>query len=198
MNPNVTIGSKIKALRTAKQYTLKQVSEESGLSVGFLSQVERGISSVAIDSLAKIAACLEVSLSSFFENESVQDPDPIVHGFDQHFIQVSDQIIQATLSRNVMKYSFLPRIFQLLPFADFSDSDVEMYTHEGEEFLYVLEGVVTVFIDGRKYTLYPNDSIQINSTLPHNWVNGTNKSCKMLYLNFPNPFIANSAPEFMP
>ena len=53
MDHNVTIGAKVKAFRTAKKYTLKQLSEESGLSIGFLSQLERGLSSIAIDSLAK-------------------------------------------------------------------------------------------------------------------------------------------------
>ena len=66
MNHNITIGSKIKTLRIRKKYTLKQLSAESGLSTGFLSQLERGVSSIAIDSLAKIAEILGVSLSSFF------------------------------------------------------------------------------------------------------------------------------------
>ena len=43
MDHNVTIGAKVKAFRTAKKYTLKQLSEESGLSIGFLSQLERGL-----------------------------------------------------------------------------------------------------------------------------------------------------------
>ena len=64
MDHNVTIGAKVKAFRTAKKYTLKQLSEESGLSIGFLSQLERGLSSIAIDSLAKLAAILGVSLRS--------------------------------------------------------------------------------------------------------------------------------------
>ena len=43
MDHNVTIGAKVKAFRTAKKYTLKQLSEESGLSIGFLSQLERAL-----------------------------------------------------------------------------------------------------------------------------------------------------------
>ena len=70
MDHNVTIGAKVKAFRTAKKYTLKQLSEESGLSIGFLSQLERGLSSIAIDSLAKLATILGVSLSSFFDSSA--------------------------------------------------------------------------------------------------------------------------------
>ena len=68
MDHNITIGAKVKAFRTAKKYTLKQLSEESGLSIGFLSQLERGLSSIAIDSLAKLADILGVSLSAFFDS----------------------------------------------------------------------------------------------------------------------------------
>ena len=73
MDHNVTIGAKVKAFRTAKKYTLKQLSEESGLSIGFLSQLERGLSSIAIDSLAKLATILGVSLSSFFDSSADQE-----------------------------------------------------------------------------------------------------------------------------
>ena len=59
MDHNQTIGAKIKTLRTDKHYTLKTLSDKTGLSVGFLSQAERGLSSIAVDSLAKVAACLD-------------------------------------------------------------------------------------------------------------------------------------------
>ena len=55
MNYNTTIGLKIKELRNSKKFTLKYLSEETNLSIGFLSQLERGMTSVAIDTLAKIA-----------------------------------------------------------------------------------------------------------------------------------------------
>ena len=64
MDTNTIIGLRIKALRTEKKYTLKYLSEQTGLSIGFLSQFERGLTSIAIDSLEKIAQVLEVELSS--------------------------------------------------------------------------------------------------------------------------------------
>ena len=84
MDHNVTIGAKVKAFRTAKKYTLKQLSEESGLSIGFLSQLERGLSSIAIDSLAKLATILGVSLSSFFDSSADQEKSPVSRSFAMH------------------------------------------------------------------------------------------------------------------
>lgn len=188
MDHNLTIGSKIKALRINKKYTLKQLSEATGLSVGFLSQIERGISSIAIDSLAKIADCLGVSLSSFFTESVPEEHDPVVHSFDVHYTTIGPQIVQAILSHDKLKYGILPRIFRLMPYATPDDPKPGMFTHSGEEYIYILSGVVTVWVDGHRYTLYPGDSMQIVSELPHNWENNTNQTAELLSINYPNPF----------
>ncbi|MEG1027562.1 MAG: cupin domain-containing protein, partial [Oscillospiraceae bacterium] len=188
MNHNITIGSKIKSLRLAKKYTLKQLSEESGLSTGFLSQLERGVSSIAIDSLSKLSEILNVSLSSFFDETAAEKPDRICHSFDLPCTQVSSQVIQFILSNDVDNFDILPRVFQLMPLANAEDDSLEMYCHSGEEFIYVLEGVITVAVADEEYVLYPGDSIQIKSNDPHNWINRTNKIVKILSINSPNPF----------
>lgn len=189
MNHNVSIGAKIKSLRTSKKYTLKQLSEKSGLSIGFLSQLERGMSTIAIDSLARLAEILGVDLSVFFSSApELNSKQPVCRSFELQCNQVSPQIIQYILSTNVDDFECLPRIFHLMPFAN-TDSDLEMYQHEGEEFIYVLEGILTVYVDGSQYSLNPGDSIQIHSNLLHNWINHTNRVVKILTVNTPNPFI---------
>ncbi|MEG3006284.1 MAG: cupin domain-containing protein [Oscillospiraceae bacterium] len=188
MNHNITIGSKIKALRISKKYTLKQLSVESGLSTGFLSQLERGVSSIAIDSLAKIAEILNVSLGSFFDETASMEKDCVSHSYDLPCTQVSSQVIQFILSNDIESFDILPRVFQLMPLANNDDDELEMYCHSGEEFIYVLEGVITVAVGEREYIMYPGDSIQIHSSNPHNWINRTNKIVKILSINSPNPF----------
>nr|WP_307999288.1 cupin domain-containing protein [uncultured Merdimonas sp.] len=189
MNQNITIGEKIKALRTAQNLTLKQLSEMTNLSTGFLSQMERGLSSIAIDTLENIADVLGVSLSSFFDDKpSAPDADPVIHSFSLPATPVSPQIIQSILSRDINAFDFLPRIFTLLPFANADTENLEMYSHTGEEFIYILEGVVTLQLNTTLYTLYPGDSIQIHSNEKHNWMNHTNKTARLLTINVPNPF----------
>ncbi len=186
MNQNAMIGAHIRNLRLAKKLTLKQLSDDSGLSVGFLSQLERGMSSIAIDTLARLAHILGADLSSFFNVVKGPGPEAVVHGFDLRATPVSPQIIQYMLSNDPAGFEMLPRLFLLMPWDE--EEQIEMYSHEGEEFTYVLEGIVTVYLDGERHTLYPGDSIQIRSNLPHNWVNLTNKQAKLLSINFPNPF----------
>lgn len=186
MNQNETVGARIRSARTSRRMTLKQLSEQSGLSVGFLSQLERGISSVAIDTLTDLSRILGISLASFFESAGQSEPDPVLHSYDLPFDTVSLQIIQHVLSRDTQSFDMLPRLFTLLPQPD-SSEPLEMYVHEGEEFIYVLEGIVDVALDGRRYTLYPGDSMQIRSAAPHNWVNASGRTARILQVNIPNP-----------
>ena len=189
MDHNVTIGAKVKAFRTAKKYTLKQLSEESGLSIGFLSQLERGLSSIAIDSLAKLADILGVSLSAFFESSAEQEKSPINRSFSMHCTQINPQIVQYLVNGNAQDFTCLPRIFHLMPSAHTSADRLEMNRHDGEEFIFVLEGILTVYLDGSEYCLNPGDSVQIHSHSPHDWVNNTNQVVKILTVHTPNPFI---------
>ena len=118
MDHNQTIGAKIKTLRTDKHYTLKTLSDKTGLSVGFLSQAERGLSSIAVDSLAKVAACLDVPLATFFSDQAEDLSDPVVHGFSAHRTVVGPQIIESVLSSQIGAFNFLPKHVLLLPYTD--------------------------------------------------------------------------------
>lgn len=187
MNANAAIGAKVKELRTQKKHTLKQLSEASGLSIGFLSQFERGISSIALDSLEKVAQVLEVPLSVLFEESGgLLSKDPVVHGVDLQPGKVSNQIYQYLLKRPGTEFAMLPRLFVLMPFEN-QEELPEMYTHDGEEFVYVLEGVVTFFLEAESYVLYPGDSIHIHSRQRHNWMNRTTRIARLLTVNTPNP-----------
>lgn len=183
-----TIGEKIKYIRTSQNLTLKQLSEMTGLSTGFLSQLERGLSSIAVDSLETIAGALNVQLATFFDSNPEKKEAPVMYSFAQRYEQTTPKIFQAVLNHNVSAYQMLPRITQLMPQANSEDEELEMYSHKGEEFIYVLEGSVTLLLDSQSYTLNPGDSVQFNSDKEHNWMNGTNKIVKLLTVNIPSPF----------
>ena len=166
MNVNTAIGAKVKRRRTDKKMTLKQLGEQTGLSVGFLSQFERGLSSIALDSLEKIAKVLETPLSELFEehNPSLYT-DPVVHGIDLRFDGISDHIFQSSLRSGAGEFQMNPKLYTLLPLAD-ENTQPEMYSHEGEAL-----------------TLYAGDSIHIDSKKDHNWMNRSTKIAKILSVN---------------
>lgn len=183
MNVNTAIGAKVKRRRTDKKMTLKQLGEQTGLSVGFLSQFERGLSSIALDSLEKISRVLETPLSELFEERTPSlYADPVIHSMDLRFDSISDHIFQSSLRSGAGEFQMLPKLYTLLPLAEESTMP-EMYSHEGEEFLYVLEGVVTFFLEGRAMILYSGDSIHIDSQKEHNWMNRSTKTAKILAIN---------------
>ena len=185
------IGTRIKVERQRQGVTLKALSQETGLSVGFLSQFERGISSIAVDSFMKIARVLNLPASALFADAQTPDASRVVRTVEQRPKVVSSQIYQFILSHDVTGFSMLPRMYLLMP-RD-SDEEIELYNHEGEEFIYVLEGVITMCVGDEKHLMYPGDSIQIHSLQPHNWINHSNNIARILTINLPNPFLAAGA-----
>lgn len=188
MNYNTTIGLKIKELRTQKKLTLKDLSEQTSLSTGFLSQLERGLTNISIDWLAKIAKVLDVELLEFFDDSVQTDDSVITRGYERKCSPVSDQIIQYSLSKNTSSFEILPRMVEVMPCNDCENEDIELYTHNGEEFIHVLEGILTLVVEDEIYYLYPGDSAHIKSTRPHNWKNNTSKIVKFITVHSPNPF----------
>jgi transcriptional regulator with XRE-family HTH domain len=184
------IGAKVKRLRTKKKMTLKQLSEKTGLSTGFLSQFERGISTVAIDSLSSIAKSLGVELRSFFGEDAPPQAGPVIRSFERCLTQTGLRTVEGVLSLDVTRYNFLPRVFELMPSGGDSEISTEVYHHTGEEFIYVLEGILTLFINGKEYSLYPGDSVQLSSVNEHNWANRTNHIVRFLQVNCPNPYLS--------
>ena len=182
------IGANIKQLRTQKNMTLKDLSAATNLSIGYLSQLERGLNSVAVDSLAKIAEALGVTLQSFISLvDAKKDAGIIVKSYEREiFFAENRSYIQYHLSADRSDKSFLPRYIEILPLAE--DDELISYHHEGEEFIYILEGILTLHFNHKKHDLYPGDSAHYNSITEHAWGNYTNKMVRILCVHSPNVF----------
>ncbi|HBA04177.1 MULTISPECIES: XRE family transcriptional regulator [unclassified Clostridium] len=183
---NKIIGSKIKELRTNKKMTLKELSEKTSLSTGFLSQLERGLTSIATDSLLNIAEALDVELSYFLLSTSKRRERFIQKSYERDIYKIDNALhINYVLSNNPEDKTILPRLIEILPTN--TEENLNTYQHEGEEFIYVLEGIITLFINDEKQYLYPGDSAHFKSSINHNYANYTNKICKILVASVPNP-----------
>jgi transcriptional regulator with XRE-family HTH domain len=177
------IGPKINQLRTEKNMTLKDLAEKCSLSVAFISQIERGLATPAIISLNAIAEALDVDLSYFF-NMPKKELSIITRSYEHKpFMVKNSNYIYSELSEHfegrnmdVLLITILPGSEERYPAANI---------HNGEEFVYVLEGIVTLVYDDKKYELYPGDSAHYSPGLPHTWQNSTNKSAKILSVNTP-------------
>src|SRR5699024_3167611 len=177
---NENIGSRVRELRKQKKMTLNEVSIKSGLSISFLSQLELSKSSVTLTSLRKIAESLNVNISYFFEsNESELNIKRRINRKEHTFKDASFSL--ANLSGDVDDHLFEPTIATLLP----GDKNRSPYSHEGQEFIYILEGILTVILSGQETLLYPGDSLHIESLTPHVWYNNSENPVKLLMINAP-------------
>ena len=143
---NVEIGQRIKQLRVMKGLTQEELADRAELSKGFISQVERDLTSPSIATLMDILQCLGVSVSEFFTEEPEEQ---IVFTKEDYFIK-KDEENENTIEwivPNAQKNQMEPILLKLEPGGS-TDPD---NPHEGEEFGYVLNGAVTIHLGNKVY-----------------------------------------------
>jgi transcriptional regulator with XRE-family HTH domain len=160
------IFNKIKFLRKEQGMTLKELSSKTELSVSFLSQIERGETSLAITSLKKIADALGESMVYFFEDHN--DLNYAIYEENQKPFRIgSSDATLVSLSNHFPDRKMDTFIITLDP----NHKDSELVQHPGEEFYYVMEGEVVIYIGEKKYCLKKGDAIHFPSTVLHKWEN---------------------------
>lgn len=187
-NGSQKVGEKIKGYRIEQNLTLKDLSEKTNLSASYLSLLERGQTSVTLVSMQNIAKALNVSPSVFLD-----EPPPveghIVREHEQRVFKLKDDDSSIFYSLAVAApdetFRMSPTIKVLFP--ENEDSMVSMYTHEHEELGYVLEGVLTLYLNDQECQLYPGDFFHFYSTQPHCLANYSNKLVKIFYVTLPLP-----------
>jgi len=173
-----TLGTLLKNLRASNGWTLKQMSEHSGIPVSTLSKVEHDRLTLTYDKLLQLSQRLNLRMSELFA-ENVEAPDPQVTarrslGRLERAIRVNtsnyDYYYLCTELRRKRMIPVLTRI-RAKSVAEFG----ELVRHSGEEFIFVVSGRVVVhteFYD--PVTLEENESIYIDSNMGHAYLTGEN------------------------
>jgi transcriptional regulator with XRE-family HTH domain len=174
MSTNKAIGAKIKNMREAKQLDLTEMSERSGLSVGQIERIENDVDFPSLAPLIKIARVLGVRLGTFLDDQT--ELGPVIcrknESREGNSISFSNN---STVSRKHMEYHSLSQdksgrhMEAFLIDVDVSSkgADFILSTHEGEEFIYVLEGIVEINYGKESYVLEEGDSIYYDSIVAH-------------------------------
>jgi transcriptional regulator with XRE-family HTH domain len=169
------VSKRIRELRLERKMTLKELSEKTGLSISFLSQVERASSSIAITSLKKIADAVDVPITSFFEDYA--NKNYIVKTEEQKPFRIEGSgSIYTRLGGEFPGRAIEPMLVTLPS----GQSTGKKMSHAGEEFYYVLEGNVVFDVDGKEYIVRSGDSIHFPSTIPHSMQNPYDRNVKVL------------------
>ena len=174
-------GPRFRRLRTQRGLSLAQVARATGVSVGFLSALERGQMRGSVATLRRIARFYRTNLLSLFEinGESLR----VVRPKQRKVLETNTGVRMELLAWG--NTAMEPHLFRVKP----GGSSGEAYAHEGEEFLHVLRGSFEIWLDGNEhYRLDAGDSLYFESSLPHRWKNpGRTEAC-VLWINTPPTF----------
>jgi DNA-binding transcriptional MerR regulator/quercetin dioxygenase-like cupin family protein len=174
------IGGHLRQLRARRRLSLAQVAQAVGVSVGFLSALERSQMSGSVGTLRKLARFYKTNILDFHDAHDVTSRQ--VRPADRKVLEVGTGVRMELLAwgNTVME----PHLFRIAPDAGSGDP----YTHEGEEFIFVLRGDLEIAVDGEQYRLKPGDSFYFESATPHRWKNPGSKETWVLWVNTPPTF----------
>ncbi len=177
LNSNLEpIGTKVRNRRRELGLTLQEIADGANLSVGFISQLERDLTSPSLSSLAAIARVLEAEIADFL----------VVPGGDSSLTR-SNKREPYTLNEGSLIYERLTSKFpgHVLSGVIMKEEPGHRsppMRHEGEEFFFVLEGSITCEIGGDRTVLGPGDSIHFNSNELHSTWNHTLETASILVI----------------
>ena len=171
------LGTKLRARRRALGLTLETVAKKARVTTGFVSQVERNITSPSLLSLTALAEALDTHITEFFNTPPKPDQTSRAEmreiyaspggGFE--FERLSTSFPGSSLNGLLVHH---PPGFV-----------IEEMVHDGEEFYYVINGALTLIIDGVRTVLGAGDSIHFDSMRPHSVLNETSKTVTVLIVN---------------
>ena len=156
------IGNKLKELRVLKGLTQEELADRSELSKGFISQLERNLTSPSITTLMDILQCLGTSIGEFF-NEAPDEQ--IVFGKQDYFVKEDTEYKNEIkwIIPNAQKNTIEP-IYLTLQAGGSTCPDTP---HEGEEFVYVLQGAVSIHLGNKTYKAKKGESFYYTADKTH-------------------------------
>jgi DNA-binding transcriptional MerR regulator/quercetin dioxygenase-like cupin family protein len=175
------VGSHLRQLRAKQRLSLARVAQSVGISVGFLSALERSQMSASVGTLRKLARFYKANILDFFDATGASSRQ--VHPEQRKVLEAGPGVRMELLAWGntaVME----PHLFRVAPEAGSGDS----YTHEGEEFLYVLRGELAITLEKKEYRLKKGDSFYFESATPHHWKNPGRAETWVLWVNTPPTF----------
>jgi transcriptional regulator with XRE-family HTH domain len=177
------IGGQIRELRRIKGLTLQRVAEEAGISIGYLSQIERNQSKLPIGILKRISDVLGVHMNWFFQANGDAQPEErglVVRRHHRRRLTFTGLgIVEELLSPNLSGPLEL-LLSTIEPGADSGD-----YSHDGVEAGLVLAGTLDLWVDGRFFRLGEGDSFSFRSTQIHRCANPGKVPAKIVWVITP-------------
>lgn len=157
------LGQLIRKSRQQRKMTLQALCEKAGVSVGYLSQVERGNATPSLGTLAQIAVALDFGLDYFVSRP--KPGDSVSYAANRpKFSLTENSVTYEALSGEFPGHELSSYIMHCPP-----GFESETFQHEGEEFIFILSGTIDQTLDGEVFTLNEGDSLHYNGMTKHSW-----------------------------
>ena len=191
LGPGNSIGAALRKRRKALKLSMQTVANGAGLSVGFISQVERGLSAPSLASLRSLAAILDLPISSFLEGT---DPS--------HKVTKGQQRQSYSLAGDARGYERLSTTFpgsklHSLIVHEPPGHGSETSSHQGEELFYMLSGALTIHIDDETHVLSAGDTLHFDAARPHSTWNHGEEVASFVWCGTMDVFKDRSLPSYV-
>jgi len=166
------LGKKVKQIRETKKVTFEEMVERTNLDIDQLKKIEKGDVLPSLAPLIKIARALGVRLGTFLDDSDQLGPVIVRAGEHEKGVRFSSQQTGSREHLNFFSLAFDKAGRSMEPFIveiePSEQSDYMLSSHEGEEFIYVLEGEIEINYGKELFQLGQGDSIYLDSIVSHN------------------------------
>ena len=172
MDQTKIVGEKIKSLRETKEISIAELAERTGLAEEQINRIENNVDIPSLAPLIKIARALGVRLGTFLDDQD--EMGAVVYHKDEETKETISFSNNAMDTRTHMRYLSLAKSKSdrhmepfIVDIEATNDTEYSLSSHEGEEFIYVMEGVVEVSHGKKIHVIKAGDSIYYDSIVPH-------------------------------
>ena len=181
MRPSLD-GARLRTIRRELGLSLRVAAARAGISTSFLSALERNASGASVATLQRVTHAYGITMLAFFGQPHARGRR--IRPGERRVLDLpasGARIEQLGVANSLLE----PQLFVLAPSAT-SDG---AYAHDGEEFMFVMDGAITIWLDEReRYRLEAGDALTFPSTLPHRWRNRADGETRLLWINTPPTF----------
>ncbi|MQA01890.1 MAG: cupin domain-containing protein [Streptosporangiales bacterium] len=178
------LGARIRTYRRARDLSLRQLAQESGVSAGFLSQVERGRVNISISALRRVASSLRLTMADLFVEDGADRPR-LLRRSERPLLSTEPSARKYLLSQRPLKYLEA----YAAEFDPGGSTGSEQYTHgDAQELFVVVCGDVTVWLGDQVFEMSAGDSIEYSTATPHRAANNGDTVAEVLWLVAPPTF----------
>jgi DNA-binding transcriptional MerR regulator/quercetin dioxygenase-like cupin family protein len=181
VKPDRTLGPQLRRMRERKRLNLAEAARRAGVSPGFLSAVERSLANASVATLQRLAMSYGTTVMELFQ--TAPHDRRLVTPAERRVLEVHNGVRMELLSFGAPMLQSM--LFRVAPLAGSEGA----YSHQGEEFIYMVSGTLEVWLDELEcFVLREGDSFWFPSTHAHRWFNPGSVDAVLLWINTPPTF----------